>query len=141
MTILLEFLNEHALSIDFGMFLLIWLVQVIIYPAFRQINETNFIIYHRSYCNAIGFFVIPVMACQLIGTSAACFFSIDNLIWVKMLAVIGAWVVTFLTSAPCHRQLQAGKNAAVIERLIRTNWWRTFLWSLVFLVSLVSYYQ
>lgn len=141
MTILLEFLDEHALSIDFGMFILIWLVQVIMYPAFRQINEAKFVACHRSYCNAIGFFVIPTMTCQLIGTSSACFFSIDNLIWVKMLAVTGAWVVTFLSSAPCHRLLQEGKDTAVIERLIRTNWWRTFLWSLVFLVSLISYYQ
>ena len=30
MTILLEILNEHALSIDFAMFILIWMVQIMV---------------------------------------------------------------------------------------------------------------
>ena len=34
MSILLEILNEHALSVDFGMFILIWMVQIIVYPSF-----------------------------------------------------------------------------------------------------------
>ena len=37
MSLLLEFLHEHALSIDFAMFVLIGLVQVIVYPVFREI--------------------------------------------------------------------------------------------------------
>ena len=73
MSILLEFLNEHALGIDFGMLLLIWVVQIIVYPTFHMIEESNFISWHRSYCNAIGIFVLPIMSCQLLEVSSACF--------------------------------------------------------------------
>ena len=140
MSILLEFLNEHALGIDFGMLLLIWVVQIIVYPTFHMIEEANFISWHRSYCNAIGIFVLPIMSCQLLEASSACFFSPGDLVWVKLLAVLGAWVVTFLISAPCHRKLQQGKDHKLIGRLVKTNWWRTILWSGAFILSVVIYY-
>ena len=42
-----------------------------------------------TYCNAIGFFVLPIMVFQLLEVSSACF-TADNLAWVKLLAVLGA---------------------------------------------------
>ena len=139
MSILLEFLHEHALSIDFGMLILIWMVQIIVYPTFHVVTEEDFITWHRSYCNAIGFFVLPVMACQLLEASSACFFTAENLAWVRLVAVLGAWAITFLISAPCHRILQEGKDTLVIDRLVRTNWWRTLLWTVSFFVSVIIY--
>ena len=44
MSILLEILNEHALSVDFGMFILIWMVQIIVYPTFHKIKDEQFVI-------------------------------------------------------------------------------------------------
>ena len=138
MSILLNYWTS-TLSLDFGMFLLIWIV-VIIYPSFRFIDDSKFIIWHRNYCNLIGFFVLSLMVCQLIQVSSACFFSVGNLIWLKLIGVLSAWLITFFISAPCHRQLQRGKNLEVIDRLIRTNWWRSFLWSFVFLIhSILSF--
>ena len=141
MSILLEFLHEHALCIDFGMLILIWMVQIIVYPTFHKVVKEDFVTWHRNYCNAIGFFVLPVMVCQLMEASSACFFTAENLAWVKLLAVLGGWAITFLISAPCHRNLQEGKDTLVIERLVRTNWWRTVLWTIVFVVSVVIYYS
>lgn len=138
-TIILEILNDHALSVDFGMFLIISMVQIIVYPTFHKIKEEQFVGWHRKYCNAIGVFVLPLMICQLLESASACFFSVGDLPWVKLTAVLGAWLVTFFISAPCHRILQDGKNTAVINRLIRTNWWRTFFWTVAFLISIILY--
>lgn len=140
MTILLETLDEHALSVDFSMFILIWMVQVIVYPTFHKINNNEFIDWHRKYCNGIGFFVLPVMSFQLLETASSCFFSVGNLIWFKLVSVLGTWLITFLVSAPCHRKLQVGKDHQVIDRLIRTNWWRTLLWSITFTISIFVHY-
>ena len=141
MSILLEFLHEHALCIDFGMLILIWMVQIIVYPTFHKIVKEEFVTWHQTYCNSIGFFVLPVMVCQLLEASSACFFTAYNLAWVKLLAVLGAWAITFLISAHCHRNLQEGKETLVIDRLVRTNWWRTVLWTVAFVVSVVIYYS
>lgn len=140
MTYLLEFLYEHAPAIDFAMFVLIWVVQVIVYPVFQQVAPSRFSAWHRSYCNKIGFFVLPLMIAQLIEAASACFFVGAVLDWTKMGAVLGTWIVTFLMSAPSHRRLSKhGQDQAVIARLLSTNWIRTFLWSGVFVISVLQY--
>jgi hypothetical protein len=37
--------------------------------------------------------------------------------------------VTVGVSVPCHRRLSAGYDDAVLDRLVRTNWYRTVAWS------------
>ena len=140
MSIILEFIHEHALTIDFAMFLLIGLVQVVVYPVFREIPEDRFAIWHPRYCNQIGWFVLPLMIVQLFDSVSSCFFVSDNLSWAKLLCVLIAWLVTFLVSAPCHRRLmKEGKSDAVVERLIHTNLWRTVAWSTALVISYFQY--
>jgi hypothetical protein len=140
MTYLLEFFHEHALAIDFAMFVLIWLVQLIVYPVFHQVETNRFVDWHRGYCNKIGLFVLPLAFAQLIEAASSCFFVGSRLDWVKLVGVLTAWLVTLLVSAPCHRRLSgAGKDSVVIQRLLFTNWIRTFLWSGVFAVSVLQY--
>lgn len=140
MSLLLEFLHEHALSIDFAMFVLIGLVQVIVYPVFREIPAERFTRWHPRYCNQIGWFVLPLMIAQLIDSASTCFFVGDDLAWARLLFVLFAWLITFLISAPCHRLLmKEGKSDPVVERLIRTNWGRVFCWSGALVVSYLQY--
>lgn len=140
MSVVLEFLHEHALSIDFAMFILIGLVQVIVYPVFRQIPADRFAEWHPRYCNQIGWFVLPLMIAQLLDSLCTCFFSADDLSWIRLLCVLFAWLITFLVSAPCHRRLmREGKNDRLVERLIRTNIWRTLAWSGALVVSFLQY--
>ena len=109
MTILLEILNEHALNVDFAMFILIWMVQIIVYPTFHKIENEEFVDWHRKYCNAIGFFVLPVMSCQLVEAASACFFTVGDLVWVKLISVLGAWIITFLSPHPVTVLCKGGK--------------------------------
>ena len=140
MSLVLEFLNEHALSIDFAMFILIGLVQVIVYPVFREIPEDRFAIWHPRYCNQIGWFVLPLMFAQLMGSLSACFFIGEVLSWTHLFFVGVAWSVTFFVSAPCHRRLmKEGKIDSVVERLIRTNYWRVLAWSGTLVCSWIQY--
>ena len=137
---LLELCHEHALSIDFAMFILIWIVQVIVYPVFRVVEGGVFVSWHRRYCRQIGFFVLPLMFLQLIEVASSSFFVGNTLSWLKLGAVVSAWLVTFALSAPCHGRLaKEGKQGEVIERLVVTNWIRTALWTFVFFVSCFQY--
>ena len=140
MSLLLEFIHEHALSIDFAMFVLIGLVQVIVYPVFREIPSDKFAIWHPRYCNQIGWFVLPLMIVQLLDSASSCFFVADDLSWAKLLCVLFAWAVTFFISAPCHRRLmREGKIDRVVERLIRTNLYRVFAWAGALIISWLQY--
>ena len=132
MNLLIELIHEHILAIDFGMFVLIWLVQLIIYPVLDEVSIEKFSKWHEIYCRRIAFVVLPLMIAQLFEAAASCFS--------QLACVLAVWLVTFLVSARCHQKLsKEGKNTAVIGRLISTNWVRTFLWSLILFISYIQY--
>ena len=140
MNLILEFMHEHILAIDFAMFLLIWVVQLIIYPAFHQISAEQFSFWHAIYCKRIAFFVLPLMIAQIFESAAACFFVGGNWIWAKFFFILSAWIITFLISASCHQKLsKSGKDTIMITRLVSTNWYRTVLWTLILIISYLQY--
>jgi len=49
-------------------------------------------------------------------------------VYLNVLTILLIWLSTFIFSLPCHRQLQKGKDDVIIEKLIKSNWPRTFLW-------------
>ena len=138
--IFFETLYEHAISIDFAMFVVIWMVQLIIYPAFRSIADCEFSEWHAKYCKQIAWFVLPLMVSQVLECTASCFFVGDIYSWVRLLCVLLAWAVTFFHSARQHRKLTIyGKKTEFIDSLLTGNWIRTFLWTIVFLASYLNY--
>ena len=140
MNVFLEFVHEHILAIDLSMFVLIWLVQIIIYPVFLYITEDQFRIWHKIYCKRISYFVLPLMIAQLFESATACFFIGSHLEWIKLGCVLSAWIFTFLISAPCHQNLtKYGKVEREISKLISTNWYRTWIWSVVLVISYLQY--
>ena len=116
---------------DSGLFVLIWLVQLIIYPSFLYTRDADFVFWHRRYAALISLFVVPLMFIQL-GVEAA-FLLGNDLRWLRCLVLLAVWAGTFLLSVPCHSRLQhSGKDLDVIRRLVRTNWVRTLGWSILF---------
>ena len=115
-----------------GMAVLIWLVQLVIYPGFRPIETTAFPAWHRSYTGRISWIVIPLMLVQagalgwLLATETATAARVGAAVAVGI-----AWVTTFAVSVPIHERLDAAKDLALIERLIATNWIRTVAWTMV----------
>jgi hypothetical protein len=133
-----EYLPAIRIAVDAGLVILILLVQRIIYPSFHAISDDIFPSWHRRYVSAIGYIVIPLMLMQ-----AGCIAMqlLDAADWGNLLsaaAMLGAWIVTFTISAPCHRRLQhRGKDPEIITRLIHTNWLRTGCWIVVFVAGFV----
>ena len=53
MIFFLETIHEHALAIDFAMFVVIWIVQVIVYPSFLFLEPKSFQEWHTCYLSLI----------------------------------------------------------------------------------------
>lgn len=124
------------LIVHFGLLILIWLVQVIIYPSFRHTDSQAFMPWHAKYMRLITYFVLPLMVVQLIlsiGQVYPSYFLNDVIV---LMLVIAVWLFTFFLSVPCHHQLLLKKDATAIERLITTNWYRTICWSVVFMIEI-----
>lgn len=123
--------------VDSGLFVLIWLVQLIIYPSFRYTTEEFFIQWHSRYTALMGLIVTPFMLIQA-GMEVSVLL-LCQLRWERVVPILLIWLATFTFSVPCHRQLhQGGKDFATITRLIVTNWIRTLLWSLLFLQTSIA---
>lgn len=118
------------LAVSWGLLILIWLVQLIIYPGFHRIPRETFAAYHRWYVIRISSVVLPLMLAELILT--VWWIRSDNYSLVSVLAgilVLIVWLSTFVLQVPIHNQLKTGKDAKLIQRLVTTNWIRTVAWS------------
>ncbi|MFG0249561.1 MAG: hypothetical protein ACF8OB_11800 [Phycisphaeraceae bacterium JB051] len=126
------------LTIDFGLLILIWLVQVIIYPTFRQIVPEKFKVYHRRYTGQITWFVVPLMFGQVGLHSYELYENVNPLNIINAMLILMAWLVTFGLSVPCHSKLaKHGYDLAVINRLVWTNWLRTIAWTGVVILDIL----
>jgi len=118
--------------VDSGLLILIWLVQLIIYPSFYYTEEKAFIDLHGRYTALIGLIVTPLMFIQA-GVEVVYFLEQDPR-WQRILIILAIWLATFSLSVPCHSRLHgAGKNLIIIKRLVTSNWIRTLCWSLLIL--------
>ncbi|MDN5217532.1 hypothetical protein QQ020_36000 [Fulvivirgaceae bacterium BMA12] len=126
------------LLFDFGLVVLIWMVQLIVYPGFGYYDEQRLRSWHKKYTTYITVIVMPLMIGQVVThlTDIIEAFTLLKLITAIMILVI--WLITFLYAVPLHRKIDKGKDIdQTILSLLRINWYRTILWTLVFCLQLV----
>lgn len=132
-------LETIGLSVDAALAMLIWLVQLIIYPAFAQIRTERFCDWHHGYMNAISIVVIPLMLTQ---AALVSYGLISAFTWIDAAAagcMFVAWGVTFTLSVPCHKALQKASNTPeLVTRIVATNWFRTIAWTAVLILHLAA---
>lgn len=119
-----------ALATSLMMTGLIWLVQVVHYPSFHHVDQSQFRQFSTFHTQNITYIVMPLMAVELLSSLVLVIRSPDalNLSMIGLLALI--WISTAFISVPCHNQLAHGYNAEVVDHLIRTNWIRTIAWTI-----------
>jgi len=123
-------LTAMNLIFSWGLLVLIWLVQIIIYPGFHRVPSEDFRKYHAWYVKRITVIVLPLMIGEV--AAVALWFATAASMAAVMAAVLVAvvWAATFLLQVPIHRRLSRGKQTNLINRLTATNWIRTIAWSL-----------
>lgn len=120
----------HAFSCFF-MTGLIWLVQMVHYPAYRFMNISVFKNYQNFHTTTITFVVGPIMVLEIFtGLSILVLQKFSLFSSINFLGLVLIWIATLVWSVPKHGQLAQGYNHLVIESLISTNWARTVLWTL-----------
>jgi len=125
-------------TVNFGVLILIWLVQLIIYPSMRYWDKESFSQSHPWYTKSITPFIILLMVPQALLAGRELITVPSTLLLLQILAITSAWLTTFFISVPLHKKLSRGFDKVKIERLIRTNWYRTGAWSFVCLLDLLK---
>ncbi|CAN5532923.1 hypothetical protein BH23BAC1_BH23BAC1_50670 [soil metagenome] len=130
----------YRLILDFGLLILIWLVQLIIYPSFTYLSEYNFKVWHKKYTFLISLFVLPLMIGQLAILFGQIIFQFSFFTLFSIALVAVAWISTFMQAMPLHDEMDKNPESnSYRNTLIRINWVRTFSWTLVFILGLVEH--
>lgn len=125
---------------DFGLVVLIWTVQLIIYPGFRHYQEARLLYWHPKYTGLITIIVAPLMLAQLFVHSLQLFEYNNGYTLLSFILVLLTWILTFIQAVPLHKNLSEGIDTAVsVEKLIRTNWNRTIIWTVLFIWGLYDF--
>jgi len=115
---------------------IIWLIQLLHYPSFLQIDKSLFFDFHAKHTNMMTVLVGPIMIGELL-LSLYLSQNFERFWLIQTSLAIILFALTFLVSVPIHNQLANGFDENLIRKLISTNWPRTIIWTIkaVLLIS------
>jgi len=114
---------------------IIWFVQVVHYPLFANVGAEGFARYEALHATRTGWVVAPLMVVELATALALLAPSwrpanVSPLsAWIAASLVGVIWLSTAFLQVPLHNRLAGGFDAAVVARLVATNWIRTAAWT------------
>jgi hypothetical protein len=135
-------MSTARLVIDFGLLVLIWLVQLIIYPGFAYLSDTQMAAWHPRYTGLISGIVGPLMLAQVVCVGwplLAGRVSWPTAVSVGLVAFV--WWSTGFQAIPLHNRIDAGVTGSlpgIVARLVAVNWYRTVAWTLLFGLGLLE---
>lgn len=128
----LDFLTDFRRSIDFGLMVLLWSVQRVIYPAFLCMEREQLLAWHAKYTQRMGYIVGPLMLVQLALSLGMFWQQPSGARGLDLALVLSCWALTVGVAVPLHRKIANGAvDTAVLHRLVLTNWPRTVLWTAI----------
>jgi hypothetical protein len=137
---LLLILNFTATAVMTGV---IWTIQLVHYPFFHRVDKDDFGSHMDEHRKKISFIVMPVMLLELasaiglvlIGSNYKSIF----IVALFLLALI--WLSTALLQVPAHAKLATGYSKTETNKLVKSNWVRSLLWTfrLSILLYILSY--
>ena len=129
-------LETISLALDAGLLVLIWMVQLIVYPSFVYYEKENLLVWHKKYTGLIALIVMPLMLGQLGFATYALFDKFQWILALKLILIVLVWLSTFVYFAPTHGRISSGNfSNTTLHQIVQFNWLRTILWTVVALLS------
>lgn len=123
--------------VDFGAVVLIWMVQLIVYPSFLYFSNQELKKWHVPYTQKVTFIVAPIMFAQtgIIAYQNWVELTSSNIFSAVICATL--WLLTFFEAVPLHAKIDHGDHLQeTCKKLIRINKKRTALWTVLFFISI-----
>ncbi len=128
------------IMVDFGLVILVWMTQLIVYPGFTFYAAEDLRRWHGGYTTRITVIVVPLMFAQVGIVGYQLFVGFN---WINLLAallVVAVWLHTFLWAVPLHNKIGAGDQINFnAHQLVRANWLRTWIWSSIWVLGVMDY--
>jgi len=138
----MNFLDLLQLLVDFGLVVLIWIVQLIIYPSFLYYDSNSLGKWHKIYTGRITVIVAPLMIAQIALAAYLLVIKGDFAIFeiIALVFISVNWLITMFVFIPLHEQIDTDSDDRKVQlRLVYFNWWRVLLFCLVFMVHMIHF--
>lgn len=110
---------------------LIWTIQVVHYPLLKDVGRESFIAYHQRHMALITWVVGPLMIAEVSSAAWLLYLGERSLLFgISLGALALIWGSTWFCQVPLHHKLTQRYDASAIQRLVRTNIWRTVGWTI-----------
>lgn len=130
-------LLAHAIAVLF-LTGIIWTIQLINYPGFRDIEKRQWPGYHRRHSRHITILVLPPMITEL-GISSWLVWTQLNELHVAFFSLsLFTWVITALVFIPLHQRIVVRPTERNLRRITGLNWLRTLAWTASSVLSVLS---
>lgn len=110
----------------------IWVIQLLNYPAYSRVPAESFEAYHHFHVTRISWIVVLPMIAEvltffiLLGKK---FFTPSQAV-LHFSLLLTIWLSTMFLQVPQHNVLQHGFNSDAHQFLVSSNWVRTISWTL-----------
>tara|TARA_B100002051_G_scaffold188872_1_gene178886 strand:- start:102 stop:467 length:366 start_codon:yes stop_codon:yes gene_type:complete len=108
--------------------------QIVSYPLFLNVDEKIFTSYHSEYVKRITIIVMPIMIIELALTIMLYYMLDGFLSQIFLISIVLIFISTVIIQVPIHNKLKFSYDEHLAKKLIKTNWIRTFLWTIKALI-------
>jgi hypothetical protein len=113
---------------------IIWFVQIVHYPLLKFVGKNEVAKYEQEHTKIVMLPAKILMSLELVSGILLLFFRSPLVpLWVilaGLILLVLIWQQTWFAQVPCHKALCETFSEETHKRLLRTNWIRTFAYSL-----------
>jgi hypothetical protein len=111
-----------------------WYVQLVHYPLFHFVSSSEFHQFHKAHVIRTNVMVLSLLPIEIITTCLTALYGFPGLTHTQWMfgavLLLGICLLTVTVQMPIHNKLSNEKSKDDIEKLTRSHWIRTALWSL-----------
>lgn len=123
-------LDLFRLVFDFGMLVLIWIVQLVIYPSFQFYSKSELKTWHTKYMFRFSLIVAPLMIIQTLIIGLQIYDDANLYTILSGITILILWITTQFQFVPIHLKISYQQfEDTDLVRLVKLNWIRTILWT------------
>jgi len=98
------------LLLDFGLVVLIWMIQRIVYPSFLHYSAEDLVTWHKEYTSRFSVIVIPLMFGQLSISVYQLITGTSLYTVISLVIIVLIWISTFFQFVPIHSNISKGRS-------------------------------
>lgn len=110
-----------------------WFVQICYYPNLAAVGREAFVGYQKEHIRRITVVAWTMLFLELITAIALVCVPHQRGVWLGLIGnlalLLGIWWSTFFVQVPLHHLLEQGWDEGTHARLVRTNWFRTVVYT------------